>query len=74
VDTILYNAAEALRLTSILLWPVLPERMAELWRRLGWQPPEALHEGLQWGGLQPGSAIVTGPPLFPRDVIPNSEG
>jgi methionyl-tRNA synthetase len=73
VDTILYNAAEALRLTSILLWPVLPERMAELWRRLGWQPPGALHEGLRWGALQPGSAVVTGPPLFPRDVIPIGE-
>ena len=73
VDTVLYNAAEALRLTSILLWPVLPERIAELWRRLGWQPPETLREGFQWGGLQPGSAVVTGPPLFPKDVIPTND-
>jgi len=69
VDTILYNAAEALRLTSLLLWPVMPERTEELWRRLGWQPPKKLHEGLKWGGLQPGSAVGSGPPLFPRDII-----
>ena len=69
VDTALYTAAEALRLVSILLWPVLPERMAELWRRLGWHPPETLRDGFQWGGLQPGTPVETGPPLFPKDVL-----
>jgi methionyl-tRNA synthetase len=68
VPTILYTAAEALRLVSILLQPVLPERMAELWRRLGWQPPAALREGLSWGQLRPGTPVVAGEPLFPRDV------
>ena len=69
VDAVLYTAAETLRLASILLWPVLPERMAELWRRLGWPPPENLRDALQWGGLQPGSEVVAGPPLFPKDAI-----
>ncbi len=68
VATILYHAAETLRLTSILLQPVLPERMAELWRRLGWQPPTPLKDGLTWGSLEPGTAVVSGPPLFPREV------
>ena len=68
VATTLYHAAEALRLTSILLQPVLPERMSELWRRLGWQPPILPRDGLSWGSLQPGTQVVTGPPLFPRDV------
>jgi methionyl-tRNA synthetase len=66
--TILYHAAEALRLLSVLLHPVLPERTAELWRRLGWQPPERLGKGLAWGGLRPGTEVVAGPPLFPREV------
>ncbi|MBN1813404.1 MAG: methionine--tRNA ligase [Anaerolineae bacterium] len=66
VATSLYTAAEALRLTSILLHPVLPERTAELWRRLGWQPVEPLKAGLTWGGLQPGAQVVAGLPLFPR--------
>jgi methionyl-tRNA synthetase len=68
VATILYHAAEALRLISILLQPVLPERMAELWRRLGWQPPTPLRDGLSWGALQPGAQVIAGSPLFPRDI------
>jgi methionyl-tRNA synthetase len=59
---------EALRLASVLLQPVMPERMAELWRRLGWQPPEPLHTALAWGLLAPGSQIISGEPLFPRDL------
>jgi methionyl-tRNA synthetase len=66
VATSLYTAAEALRLCSVLLHPVLPERTTELWRRLGWQPATPLKEGLAWGGLQLGSPVVAGPPLFPR--------
>jgi len=68
VDTILYTAAEALRLAALLLQPVLPERMPEVWRRLGWQPVEPLRAGLFWGGLQPGDAVIAGSPLFPRDI------
>lgn len=70
VATILYHAIEALRLVSVLLQPVMPERMVELWRRLGWQPPTLLKTGLIWGQLQPGSSVVAGPPLFPRDPTP----
>jgi methionyl-tRNA synthetase len=70
--TILYHAAEALRLLSVLLHPVLPERTAELWRRLGWTPPAHLGDGLSWGELQPGMEVVSGPPLFPRDVNADS--
>jgi methionyl-tRNA synthetase len=68
VETILYHAAEALRLASVLLQPVLPDRMSEVWRRLGWQPPSALRDGLTWGALQPGAPVVAGPPLFPKDI------
>ena len=68
VVTILYTATEALRLASLLLQPVLPESMIELWHRLGWQPPVPLRAGLSWGLLQPGSAVTAGPPLFPRDI------
>jgi methionyl-tRNA synthetase len=69
IDVALYTAAEALRLVSVLLWPVMPERIAELWRRLGWQPPQTLRDALQWGGLEPGTKVIPGPPLFPKDVI-----
>ncbi len=66
VAAILYTAGEALRLVSVLLSPVLPERIAELWRRLGWQSPAHLSEGLHWGSWQPGSQVLQGEPLFPR--------
>jgi methionyl-tRNA synthetase len=68
VETALYYAAEALRLAALLLQPVLPEQMFEVWRRLGWQPPSPLRDGLTWGQLQPGAPVVAGPPLFPKDI------
>jgi methionyl-tRNA synthetase len=66
--TILYHAAEALRLLSVLLHPVLPERTTELWRRLGWEVPARLGDALSWGGLLAGAEVVNDPPLFPREV------
>ena len=66
VEAVLYHAAEALRLASVLLWPVMPERMTELWRRLGWDAPTPLSDGLSWGGLAPGAPVASGEPLFPR--------
>jgi methionyl-tRNA synthetase len=68
VSAILYTAAEALRLCAVLLQPVMPARIAELWRRLGWSPPASLRDGLSWGQLRPGAAVGPGPPLFPRDI------
>jgi len=57
-----------------VLQPVMPERMAELWRRLGWQPPEPLQDGLSWGGLRPGTPVTVGPPLFPRNAAKRRQG
>ena len=73
VATILYHSAEALRLTSVLLQPVMPTKMAEVWRRLGWQPLTSMKDGLFWGGLQPGTPVTSGPPLFPRELPANLE-
>lgn len=66
VGTILYTAAETLRLVSVLLSPVIPEKAAEIWDRLGWQPAGDLACCLEWGGLHPGSVVKQGEPLFPR--------
>jgi methionyl-tRNA synthetase len=66
VHTILYTAAEALRLMSILLHPVLPTKIEILWDRLGWHPVATLWDGLVWGELRPGTPVVDGEPLFPR--------
>jgi methionyl-tRNA synthetase len=66
VGEILYTAAEALRIVSVLLSPVLPEKMSEVWRRLGWEPAERLADGLIWGCLSSHARMLTGDPLFPR--------
>ena len=63
---ILYTAAEALRLAGALLSPVMPERAAELFRRLGWQPSDPLGASLRWGVLPPGALVIPAAPLFPR--------
>ena len=63
---VLYSASEALRLVSLLLHPVMPSKTGELWHSLGWSPGGDLSEGLEWGGLIPGSAVTLGRPLFPR--------
>ena len=65
VRRVLYNASEAL-LVSVLLHPVMPSKTRELWHSLGWTPGGDLSEGLEWGGLIPGSAVTLGRPLFPR--------
>jgi methionyl-tRNA synthetase len=74
VAEILYACAETLRLASLRLWPVMPGRMEELWRRLGVDHGEQLAEQgrgqleswSQWGGLPAGRELARGEPLFPR--------
>ncbi|MEX0884821.1 MAG: methionine--tRNA ligase [Phycisphaeraceae bacterium] len=75
VGTILYNCAEALRIASLLLWPVMPAKMEELWRRIGCADyAEALADKgagqlaawTKWGQLKPGTPIEKAPALFPR--------
>lgn len=66
VFTCLYTTAEVVRLAALLLSPVLPERSAEVFRRLGWQPSGQVQCDLAWGALLPGSLVTMGEPLFPR--------
>ncbi len=69
LDELLYDLCEGLRWLAMLLHPVMPERMEEMWRRLGaggsitddWST--ALRT---WGGLEPGARIASGEALFPR--------
>ncbi|MEZ6189440.1 MAG: methionine--tRNA ligase [Planctomycetota bacterium] len=78
VGTILGTCAEALRVASLLLWPLLPEKCAAIWERLGcahYAEQLAAGEGqLQawsaWGQLKPGTPISGGEGLFPRKQPP----
>jgi methionyl-tRNA synthetase len=71
LDALLYELCEGLRRLAMLLHPVMPERMAELWRRLGLaeaidDPWDAAFER----GTASGTRTTLGDPLFPRIEIP----
>ena len=59
LSTTLYTAAEALRIATALLAPVLPQSAPKIWTQLGMtEPIESVRfAALAWGGLQPGQKI-----------------
>ena len=68
LDTTLYTAAEALRIATALLAPVLPESTPKIWAQLGMpEPIERVRlDQLRWGGLEAGQKIGTVAGVFPR--------
>ncbi|MHC4415070.1 MAG: methionine--tRNA ligase [Planctomycetota bacterium] len=68
LGAILYQCLEAVRIASLLLWPVMPGRIQELWQALSVSIDPAdgkLDELAAWGGLEPGRAAQK-VALFPR--------
>jgi len=61
---ILYTATEALRVSAVLLIPVMPQKTAEVLDILG-----ATGSGPQWGGLKAGTKLKAHDALFPRIEI-----
>jgi len=80
LGSILYQCAEAIRIASLLLYPALPNKMAELWRNWHCSPlndPADPNSGFiapladlaRWGGphsLKPGQQLDKFPALFMR--------
>ena len=71
LKTILYTAAESIRIITALLYPILPYATAKVWAQLGLGDiEEAARNGelkkLQWGGLKPGTKLGPLSPIFPR--------
>ena len=69
LGSILWAAAEALRVLAVLLWPVMPDACERLWEQLGIRTPlpdHRLEEAAGWGGLAPGTRVAKGDALFPR--------
>jgi methionyl-tRNA synthetase len=68
LDDTLYTAAEALRVVTALLYPVLPESTRKIWSQLGMpEPIESVRfESLAWGGLKSGQKIGEIAGVFPR--------
>ena len=66
-STILYIAAETIRIITALVYPVIPEAAAKVWAQLGLGDiHKADLKNLEWGGLKPGTKLGEASPLFPR--------
>jgi methionyl-tRNA synthetase len=65
--TVLYTAAEALRIATALAYPVMPEATAKIWAQIGLGDIKklALNE-LAWGQLRLGTKLGEIQPVFPR--------
>jgi methionyl-tRNA synthetase len=68
LDALLYDLCEGLRWLAILLHPVMPERMENVWNQLGAGAPidAPWTTALHWGGIEPGTQTTVGDALFPR--------
>ena len=64
----LYTAAEALRIVTALVFPVIPESAAKIWEQLGFRTPlDAIRTAdLDWGKLASGQEIEPASGVFPR--------
>jgi methionyl-tRNA synthetase len=65
---VLYEAAEALRVISVLAHPAIPNATQRIWEKLGLSGSveNELMDELNWGGLKGGESVRVGDPLFPR--------
>ena len=68
LDGTLYTSAEALRVATALLLPILPESCAKIWTQLGMpEPLESVRlDSLAWGQLRAGQRIGEIAAVFPR--------
>jgi methionyl-tRNA synthetase len=68
LDSALYTAAEALRIVTALLAPVIPASALRIWEQLGMKEPleRVRLDRLSWGQLEPGQKVERPQPVFPR--------
>ncbi len=68
LNAVLYRATETLRWLSIMLYPVMPESSENIYRQIGLGEEIAKLDpaNLQWGELEPGTAIGETESVFPR--------
>jgi methionyl-tRNA synthetase len=65
--TTLYTAAEALRVVTALVHPVIPESSARIWQQLGLGDVGKFRlNQLKWGQLEVGTKLGKVEPVFPR--------
>jgi methionyl-tRNA synthetase len=65
--TVLYTAAEALRIATALAYPVMPDAAAKIWLQMGLGDIKSLAlSELAWGQLPLGTKLGEVQPVFPR--------
>ncbi|TDE87523.1 methionine--tRNA ligase [Deinococcus sp. S9] len=72
LDTVLYTAAEGLRVASVALEAVIPGKARELRAQLGLGGQSYALRGA-WGLTPAGTRVVGGPVLFPKPELPKPE-
>ena len=64
---LLYEWAESIRIITALVYPVIPDAAAKVWKQLGLGDiTKADLKDLQWGDLRPGTKLGEPGPVFPR--------
>ena len=68
---VLSTAAEAIRVITALVYPILPDAASKVWQQLGQgniaeAAKKAFLTDLAWGGLKPGTQLGEPSSLFPR--------
>jgi methionyl-tRNA synthetase len=68
---VLATAAEAIRIITALVYPILPDSASKVWRQLGQgeiadAAKNSFLANLAWGGLKAGTKFGEPAPLFPR--------
>jgi len=68
---VLATAAESIRIITALVYPILPDATAKVWRQLGLgeiqdAAKQAFLTSITWGGLKAGTQFSEPAPLFPR--------
>ena len=68
LGTVLYTAAESLRIIAALAHPILPQATQKIWNQLGQTEPlgEVQLDQLSWGQLKPGTKTGKPEGIFPR--------
>jgi methionyl-tRNA synthetase len=67
LGAILYTCAEALRIITALVYPVLPDSAGKIWAQLGLgEIAKANLKDVKWGQLVPGTKLGEAGPIFPR--------
>jgi methionyl-tRNA synthetase len=69
LDTVLYQALEALRIIALLIAAFMPTTAERMWSQLGMEGDlwrQNIQRNGKWGGLKPGRKVAKPIPLFPR--------